>query len=144
MFSVASIIGNLGQTPEVRYAASGTAIVNLSIAVSEHTKDANGNSEKRTHWFKAVCFGRTAEIAGQYLHKGSRVGVSGTLVTKEWVDQGGNKRSNVEIRVNQLELLSTKAEDQGTSAATHQQQNQSSPPPHTEAPPDYGDEQIPF
>ena len=141
MFSVASIIGNLGQTPEVRYAASGTAIANLSIAVSEHTKDQEGNAEKRTHWFKAVCFGRTAEIAGQYLQKGSRVGVSGTLVTKEWVDQGGNKRSNVEIRVNQLELLSSKAEDQSTS---HQQQNQASPPPHTEAPPDYGDDEIPF
>jgi single-strand DNA-binding protein len=106
MLNQVALIGNLGQDPEVRYTQSGLAVANLNLAVSEHYKDGSGEAQKRTHWFKATAFGRTAEIAGQYLNKGSRVGIAGQLVQRTWQDQGGNNRSTVEIRIAQLELLS--------------------------------------
>ena len=109
MLNQVAVIGNLGQDPEVRYTQSGLAVANLNLAVSEHYKDGSGEAQKRTHWFKATAFGRTAEIAGQYLNKGSRVGIAGQLVQRTWQDQAGNNRSTVEIRIAQLELLGAPA-----------------------------------
>jgi len=105
MLNTVSIIGNLGADPDVRYTQSGLAVSNLNVAVSEFYRDQSGESQKRTHWFRAVAFGRTAEIAGDYLKKGSKVGIGGQLVTREWHDQNGQNRRTVEIRINQLELL---------------------------------------
>jgi single-strand DNA-binding protein len=105
MMNVVAIAGHLGSDPDIRYTPSGTAVANLSLAVNEFFKDGNGESQKRTHWFRAAAFGRTAEIAGEYLHKGSKVGISGQLVSREWQDGQGNNRRSVEIRVRQLELL---------------------------------------
>ena len=109
MLNQVAVIGNLGQDPEVRYTQSGLAVANLNLAVSEHYKDSSGEAQKRTHWFKATAFGRTAEIAGQYLNKGSRVGIAGQLVQRTWQDQSGNNRTTVEIRIAQLELLGAPA-----------------------------------
>ena len=105
MLNQVCIAGNLGQDVELRYSQQGLAIANLNIAVNEHYKDNNGEPQKRTHWFRATAFGRTAEVAGQYLHKGSKVGIAGKLVQRTWQDDQGNNRSSVEIRIDQLELL---------------------------------------
>lgn len=105
MINTVTIIGNLGRDPEIRYSPKGTPICNMSIAVSEAYKDGDGNKLKRTHWFRAVAFGRTAEVASEYLEKGSKVGIRGMLQYREWEDTEGNKRSTVEIRVRELELL---------------------------------------
>jgi len=105
MLNQVCIAGNLGQDVELRYTQQGLAIANLNIAVNEHFKDSNGEPQKRTHWFRATAFGRTAEIAAEYLHKGSKVGIAGQLVQRSWQDQEGNNRYSVEIRINQLELM---------------------------------------
>jgi single-strand DNA-binding protein len=105
MLNQVCIAGNLCQDVELRYTQQGLAIANLNLAVNEHFKDGNGEPRKRTHWFRATAFGRTAEIAGEYLKKGSKVGIAGQLVQRTWQDQEGNSRSSVEIRISQLELM---------------------------------------
>lgn len=125
MLNHVCIAGNLGADPELRYSQAGLAIANLNIAVNEHFKDSNGEPQKRTHWFRATAFGRTAEIAGEYLHKGSKVGIGGKLVQRTWQDDQGNNRSSVEIRIDQLELLGGGNGNQGEgrqqSGASHEQ-----------------------
>lgn len=92
------IIGTLGQDPEVRYAANGNAICNLSLATSEKWKDAQGNQQERTEWHRVSMFGKVAEIAGEYLRKGSECYVCGKLQTREW-EKDGVKRYTTEIVV---------------------------------------------
>lgn len=135
MLNQVCIAGNLGQDVEVRYTQQGLAIANLNIAVNEHFKDASGESQKRTHWFRATAFGRTAEIAAQYLQKGSKVGIAGKLVQRTWQDDHGNNRSSVEIRIDQLELLGSGngvgTQSEGRPAAAQQSgstPSQSKPP----------------
>jgi len=161
MMNIVAIAGNLGGDPDVRYTTSGTAVANLNIAVNEHFKDSNGEPQKRTHWFRATAFGRTAEIAGEYLHKGSKVGISGQLVSREWQDQEGNNRRSIEIRINQLELLGNgngngngqQHQDENGGGQQRQQskgqqtrRSDAYEPPPDQLPPqgDYPDEQIPF
>lgn len=92
------IIGTLGQDPEVRYAANGNAICNLSLATSEKWKDQQGNQQERTEWHRVSMFGKVAEIAGEYLRKGSECYVCGKLQTREW-EKDGVKRYTTEIVV---------------------------------------------
>jgi single-strand DNA-binding protein len=92
------IIGTLGQDPEVRYAGNGNAICNLSLATSEKWKDAQGNPQERTEWHRVSMFGKVAEIAGEYLRKGSECYVCGKLQTREW-EKDGVKRYTTEIVV---------------------------------------------
>ncbi len=119
MHNIVSIIGNLGADPDIKYSANGTAIANLRIAVNDYRKDQNGNSQQQTYWFSAVAFGKTAEIVGQFTSKGHKIGIIGKLVQREWEDQGGNKRSSVEIRIDSVELLS----GTGNGASQGQGQN---------------------
>jgi len=128
MLNSVSVIGNLGQDPDLRYTQQGLAVANLNIAVSEHFRDGNGDAQKRTHWFRATAFGRTAEIAGEYLRKGSKVGISGQLVQRTWQDDQGNNRSAVEIRVNQLELI-------GGNGNSNQQYGDAQEPPRQQSQP---------
>jgi len=154
MLNVVTLVGNIGQDPEVRYTQSGAAICNMSLAVNEHTKSADGEPEKRTHWFKLVAFNRTAEVAAEYLKKGSKIGISGTLVTHQWIDKEGASRDTVEIRINQLEFLETRPADQ-QGQQTHYgqqprgQQTQGRPPAQQQQRASSGqdyqpDEDIPF
>lgn len=84
------IMGNLGQDPEVRFAANGNAIANITIATSETWRDkASGEQREKTEWHRVVLFGKTAEIAGEYLKKGSQVYIEGQLQTRKWQDQSG-------------------------------------------------------
>ena len=127
MLNQVCIAGNLGADPDIRFSQSGLAIANLNIAVNEHFKNANGEPQKRTHWFRATAFGRTAEIAGEYLKKGSKVGIGGKLVQRTWQDDQGNNRSSVEIRIDQLELLgngnSNGSQNDGRQQQTPSQQS---------------------
>lgn len=94
------IIGNLGADPEVRYMPSGGAVANLSIATTESWKDkTTGEKKEQTEWHRVVIFGKLAEIAGEYLRKGSKVFIEGGLRTRKWTDQQGVERYTTEINV---------------------------------------------
>ncbi|MBC8494463.1 MAG: single-stranded DNA-binding protein [Candidatus Thioglobus sp.] len=94
------LVGNLGQKPEVKYASNGNAIANLSVATSESWTDKNtGQKQEKTEWHRVSLFGKLAEIAGQYLDKGSKVYVEGKLQTRKWQDQSGADRYTTEVVV---------------------------------------------
>ncbi|WP_016956923.1 single-stranded DNA-binding protein [Catenovulum agarivorans] len=94
------LIGNLGQDPEVRYMPNGNAVANLTIATSESWKDRNsGQMNEKTEWHRVVIFGKLAEIAGEYLRKGSQVYIEGKLQTRKWQDQQGQDRYTTEVVV---------------------------------------------
>ena len=101
----AMIIGRLGQDPEVRTTQGGTRVATLSIATSEKWKDKNGQKQERTEWHRVVAWGRTAEIARDYLKKGSQVYIEGPIQTREWEDKDGQKRYTTEIKALQLTML---------------------------------------
>lgn len=103
------LIGNLGQDPEVRYTPGGSAITNISIATSETWKDKQtGQPQERTEWHRVVFFNRLAEIAGEYLRKGSKVYVEGSLRTRKWQDQQGQDRYSTEIVANEMQMLDSR------------------------------------
>lgn len=91
------LVGNLGQDPEVRYTANGKAVANLSLATSESWKDQSGQIQEKTEWHRVVLFGKLAEIAGEYLRKGSQIYVEGKLQTRKWQDQQGQDKYTTEI-----------------------------------------------
>ncbi|MDB6095939.1 MAG: ssb [Francisellaceae bacterium] len=103
------LIGNLGADPEVRFSASGSAVANLRVATSEAWKDKqSGELQERTEWHKVVLYSRLGEIAGEYLKKGSKVYIEGSLRTNKWQDQNGNDRYTTEIIGNSLQMLDAK------------------------------------
>lgn len=93
------IVGNLGQDPEVRYTPNGKAVANISVATSESWKDQSGQMQEKTEWHRIVLWGKTAEVAGEYLRKGSQVYIEGKLQTRKWQDQQGQDRYSTEIVV---------------------------------------------
>ena len=108
------LIGNLGRDPESRQAPSGDMICNLNIATTETWRDRNtGENREATEWHRVVFFGRTAEVAAQYLRKGSQVYVEGRLQTRKWTDKDGNDRYTTEIRGDIMRMLGSRAQDAG-------------------------------
>src|SRR6202163_3682475 len=100
------LIGNLGADPETRAMPSGTTVANLRIATSENWRDKQtGEQQERTEWHRVAFFGRLAEVAGEYLHKGSQVYIEGSLRTRKWQDKQGNDRYSTEIVGNDLQML---------------------------------------
>jgi single-strand DNA-binding protein len=99
------IIGNLGNDPDMRYLPSGDAVANLSVATTDKYKDKNGEMQEATEWHRVAFFGKTAEICGQYLKKGSSVYVEGSLRTRKWQDKDGNDRYTTEIRGDRMQML---------------------------------------
>lgn len=105
------LIGNLGQDPETRYMPSGGAVTNISVATSESWKDKQtGEPQERTEWHRVALFNRLAEIAGEYLKKGSKVYIEGSLRTRKWQDQSGQDRYTTEIIANELQMLDSRGE----------------------------------
>ena len=104
------LIGNLGGDPEVRYTPSGAAVVNVNLATNESWTDRSGERQERTEWHRLVLWSKLAEIAGQYLSKGSKVFVEGRLQTRSWDDQSGQKRYTTEVVVNDLQMLDGRGE----------------------------------
>jgi single-strand DNA-binding protein len=103
------LVGNLGKDPEVRYMPSGSAAANVTLATSESWKDKQtGEQKERTEWHNIVFFGRLAEIAGEYLKKGSQIYVEGSLRTRKWQDKNGNDRYTTEIVANEMQMLGSR------------------------------------
>ena len=100
------IVGNLGRDPETRYNTEGGAITNVSIATTDNWKDkATGEKQERTEWHRVVFFSRLAEIAGEYLKKGSQVYIEGALRTRKWTDKEGQERFTTEIVADKMQML---------------------------------------
>jgi len=109
------LIGNLGSDPEVRYTPSGSAVANVNLATSESWRDkTSGELQDRTEWHRIVFFNRLAEIVGEYLHKGSKIYVEGSLRTRKWQDKNGVERHTTEIIANEMHIL-----DSRNASATH-------------------------
>ena len=103
------LIGNLGQDPEVRYMPNGGAVCNITVATSETWKDKNtGEQQEKTEWHRVVMFRRLAEIAGEYLKKGSKVYLEGRLQTRKWQDQQGQDRYTTEIIADEMQMLDSR------------------------------------
>ena len=104
------IVGNLGRDPETRYLPSGEAVTNISVATTDRWKDkASGEMKEATEWHRVSFFGRLAEIAGEYLKKGSQVYVEGSLRTRKWQDKEGKDRYTTEIRGDTMQMLGSRA-----------------------------------
>lgn len=152
------ILGTLGQDPEVKYMPSGGAVCNLSLATSEQWNDkSTGEKKEQTEWHRVVIFGKLAEIAGEYLRKGSQVYIEGQLRTRKWTDQAGQEKYTTYVVVNiggTMQMLGGKRDDSsqqqprqqsGQQPQRQQQQSpkQQSPQGGNEPPMDFDDD-IPF
>ena len=148
------LVGNLGAKPEIKYASNGNAISNLSVATSESWTDkSTGQKQDRTEWHRVSLFGKVAEIAGQYLDKGSKVYVEGKLQTRKWQDQNGQDRYTTEVVVSgfngTLQMLDRR-DDMNSNSATQNSQPQSQVAPEpapaaiTPVAPDEFEDDIPF
>ena len=140
------LIGNLGRDPETRYMPSGGAITNISVATSETWKDKQtGEQQERTEWHRVVFFNRLAEIAGEYLKKGSKVYIEGSLRTRKWQGQDGQDRYTTEIVANEMQMLDSRGGSaeysQGAPAGGASQAGSTSQP---QAPAGDFDDDIPF
>src|SRR3954463_12961002 len=103
------LVGNLGRDPETRYAPEGGAICNISVATTDTWKDkTSGEKQERTEWHRVVFFNRLAEIAGEYLKKGSQVYVEGSLRTRKWQDKEGQERYTTEIVAERMQMLGSR------------------------------------
>ena len=155
------IVGNLGNDPEVRTMPNGDAVANISVATSESWTDKNtGERREVTEWHRIVLYRRLAEIAGQYLRKGSQVYVEGRLKTRKWQDQNGQDRYTTEIQGDNLQMLGGRNQQQGDASgsgytsqgnaysANNNQQNYASRPSQSsqpsEPPMDTFEDDIPF
>jgi single-strand DNA-binding protein len=143
------LIGNLGKDPEIKVTPSGTTVANFTLATNERTKDKNGQWQDRTEWHNLVAWQRTAEIIGEYVKKGSKIYVEGSLRTRSWDDKNtGEKKYRTEIWVNDLVLLSGRGEGEGAARAASASGNfdQRTPEPEPAAAHSGGitDEDIPF
>ena len=108
------LIGNLGADPEVRYTPDGAPVANFNLATSESWNDrTSGEKQERTEWHRLVVWRKLAEIAGQYLKKGSKIYIEGKLQTRSWEDQSGQKRYTTEVVVNELQMLDSRGEGGG-------------------------------
>jgi single-strand DNA-binding protein len=147
------LIGNLGADPETRAMPSGMTVANIRVATSENWKDKqSGENKERTEWHNVAMFGRLGEIAGEYLKKGSKVYIEGSLRTRKWQDKQGNDRYTTEIIANEMQMLGSRGGERGgTGGAGTESRGEPRSSPATERKPapagDTGgefDDDIPF
>jgi single-strand DNA-binding protein len=141
------IVGNLGGDPETRYMPSGSAVTNLTVATNESWKDKQtGEQKDRTEWHKVAMFNRLAEVAAEYLRKGSQVYIEGKLRTRKWQDKSGQDRWTTEIIADEMQMLGGRGGAGGGGGSAPMSSSQDSSPPS--APPQAGsddfDDDIPF
>ena len=140
------LVGNLGADPETRYMPSGSAVTNLSVATSESWKDKQtGEQKERTEWHKVAMFNRLAEIAAEYLRKGSQVYIEGKLRTRKWQDRDGNDRWTTEVIADEMQMLGGRggAGGGGGSMASGRDSGPAPSAPPQSGPDDFDDD-IPF
>lgn len=135
----ALLIGNLGKDPEVRFMPNGDAVCNFSIATTESYKDKNGDKQEKTEWLNITMYRKLAEIAGQYLKKGSQVYLEGKITTRKWKDKEGNDRYTTEIVCDEMKMLGGKPEGQQQQAP-----RQTAPARRAPSPVDEFEDSIPF
>lgn len=136
------LVGNLGQKPEIRYTKDSKPIASFSIATSESWKDkTTGDMVEKTEWHNVTFFGRIAEVAEQYLDKGSKVFVEGKLQTDKWEDENGNKRSATKIIGNNMQMLDSRGSN-NSSSFDESSSAQNEPPASQEG--SFSEEDIPF
>ena len=143
------LVGNLGAKPEVKYASNGNAISNLSVATSESWTDkSSGQKQERTEWHRVSLFGKLAEIAGQYLDKGSKVYVEGKLQTRKWQDQNGQDRYTTEVVVSgfngTLQMLDRRDDSSSSAPSENVTEPDQSEPSITPVSKDEFEDDIPF
>jgi len=149
------LIGRLGKDPEVKYTPSGAPVAKFSLATDEVFKDRSGEQQKRTEWHNIVAWNKLAEICGQYLTKGKQVYVEGSIRSRQWEDQAGNKRTAYDIVARDMRMLGSKADSERAGAASSA--GASTPTPSAEhatverslaaeppAEPEITDEDVPF
>lgn len=130
------LVGNVGGDPEVRYLPNGNAVTSLSVATSESWKDkTTGEKQERTEWHRVVCFNRLGEIAGEYLRKGSKLYVEGSLRTRKWQDQQGQDRYMTEIIASDIQMLDSKSGGSSTAAGSYDDMPQAQSTPYQAAAP---------
>ena len=149
-----TLIGNLGNDPEVRYSGNGSAMANVSLATTMSWRDKDtGEQQERTEWHRIVFFGRLAEVVGEYLTKGRQIYIEGRLQTRKWEDKEGNERYTTEIVANEMQMLGNRndapvnQEPASLKEPTHKNSTDSSSKssqPLAESPVDEFDEDIPF
>ena len=136
------LIGNLGANPEMRFTQGGQAVANLRIATSERWTDRNGQKQETTEWHRVVVFGKQAEIAGQYLVKGRQIYVEGSIRTRQWQDQQGQKRFTTEIVARNIQMLGSRSDRPA------EEMSATVPPSDDAVPEEFGgggpDDDIPF
>lgn len=137
------LVGNLGQDPEARYLPNGGAVANITLATSESWRDkATGEMKEQTEWHRVVLFGKLAEVASEYLRKGSQVYIEGQLRTRKWTDQSGVEKYTTEVLVNvggTMQMLGGKQAEGKPAGSSQQHRTQQ----HSEPPMNFDDE-IPF
>jgi single-strand DNA-binding protein len=147
------LVGRLGRDPETRYTSGGQAVANFTLATDETYKDRAGERQKRTEWHRVVLWGKLAEIAQQYLKKGTLVYIEGRIQTRQWEDKrDGQKRSTTEIVANVMRMLSSRAEGAAAAAAgggfaparSSDSDAEGTLPPDEPSGPEISDEDIPF
>jgi single-strand DNA-binding protein len=137
------LVGHLGADPETRYMPSGSAVTNLRVATSESWKDkTSGEQQERTEWHRVAMFGRLAEIAAEYLRKGSQVYVEGSLRTRKWQDKDGGDRYSTEVIANEMQMLGGRGDS--SSAPARSAPDSSRPASTDSGPPDEFNDDIPF
>lgn len=144
------LIGHLGNDPEIRYMPAGGAVANLTLATSESWRDKqSGEMREKTEWHRVVIFGKLAEVAGEYLKKGSQVYIEGSLQTRKWQDQSGQDRYTTEVVVNIGGSMQMLGGNGGNNQAGSQQPARQTQQPQQQAPQneplmDFDDDMIPF
>ena len=149
------LVGRLGRDPETRYTGGGQAVANFSVATDETYKDKAGDRQKRTEWHKIVVWGKQAEIAQQYLKKGSLIFIEGRIQSREWQDKEGQKRTSFEIVASNFRMLGGRGDSAGAGAgsmgagARSEEHEQSAPADDFgggggTSGPEISDEDIPF
>ena len=108
------LVGRLGKDPETRYMTNGEAVTNITLATSENWKDKSGEKQEKTEWHNLVFYRRLAEVAGEYLKKGSQIYVEGKIQTRKWQDKEGKDRYTTEIIVNEMQMLGSKGGGAGS------------------------------
>jgi len=145
------LIGRLGKDPAVTYTPSGAPVAKFSLATDEVFKDRSGEQQKRTEWHNIVAWNKLAEICGQYLTKGKQVYIEGSIRSRQWEDQAGNKRTAYDIVAREMKMLGSKADSERPSApapapSPSAERAFAERPPAAEPPaePEITDEDVPF
>ena len=147
------LVGRLGKDPELKYTPNGTPVATFSLATDENYKDHTGEQQQRTEWHRIVAWSKLAEICGEYLTKGKLVYIEGSIRSRQWQDQAGNKRTAYEIIARNMQMLGSKAESERAPAAGLDRPAAARPAPAPPSPsaepvspaePEISDADIPF